>query len=179
MALPERPGPRIRHILFVCAGNLCRSPMAEGLFRKFLEQNGVPDVEVSSAGLIAFDGLKAASFSVLAAAERGIDIASHRSRPLTQAIMEKADLVLAMELDQVEEILSRTIGHEEKVHMVSSFSRKQLRLAEVDDPYGGPIEEYRACLDHLRELLEELFIALARGSEMGYIEVPGTTEGAR
>jgi len=171
-AVRDRSGPRIRHILFVCTGNLCRSPMAEGIFRRFLKKNNVEGVEVSSAGLFTYDGGEAEAFAVQAASERGIDLSPHRSRTLTLSLAEKAELILAMELDQVQDILSMCIGKEEKVGLLGSCSKRRRGLVEVKDPFGGTIEDHRACFEHLRELLEDLFISLARGSEKGYIEVP-------
>ncbi len=148
--------------------------MAEGIFGRFLERNAVEGVEVSSAGLITYDGSNAEALALQAAAERGIDLTSHRSRPLTSPLAEEADLIIAMELDQVHDILPMCAGQDEKVHLLGTFSRKRRGLIEVRDPFGGTIQDHRACFEHLRELLEDLFISLARGSKKGYIEVPVT-----
>jgi protein-tyrosine-phosphatase len=88
------------NILFVCLGNLCRSPMAEGIARGVIEDE-YPDmaheVRVSSAGVAAMDGGPATNEAVLAMSERGIDISGHRARRVTTSMVASSDLVLAME----------------------------------------------------------------------------------
>ena len=88
-----------RHLLFVCSGNLCRSPVAEALFRTRLASAG-REIAVASAGLIALPGESADETICLAAARRGLDLSGHRSRPLDPALLRWADLVLVMEDEQ-------------------------------------------------------------------------------
>jgi protein-tyrosine phosphatase len=84
-------------ILVVCSGNICRSPVAEGLLRRALERRlGVEAVTVSSAGTIAVDGGAASEGSVIAARERGVDIDPHRARLLTARLIGESDLCLCM-----------------------------------------------------------------------------------
>ena len=86
-------------VMFVCFGNLCRSPMAEGLAREViaLEHPRGGRVLVESAGLAAMDGERAAHEAVRTLAARGIDISGHRARTVTREMLARSDLVLAME----------------------------------------------------------------------------------
>ncbi|HHZ01170.1 MAG TPA: low molecular weight protein arginine phosphatase, partial [Tissierellia bacterium] len=68
------------NILFVCTGNTCRSPMAEGLFKDMLRKNNIENIKVSSAGLSVFPGEHVNEKAIRALKEKGIDISSHRAR---------------------------------------------------------------------------------------------------
>ena len=82
----------IRRVLVVCIGNICRSPMAEGLIRQ-----AVPGVQISSAGLSALVGHGADPIAVQIMSGIGVDISAHRARMLTDAIARDADLILVMD----------------------------------------------------------------------------------
>jgi protein-tyrosine phosphatase len=93
-------------ILVVCSGNICRSPVAEGLLRRALDRRfGERAPTVSSAGTIAMDGNAVSGGSVLAAGERGVDIATHRARLLTASLISGADLCLCMAAEHRDEIV--------------------------------------------------------------------------
>lgn len=84
-------------ILVICTGNVCRSPIAEGMLRAALERRfGDRSPTVTSAGTSGWDGSGAMAESVTAAAERGVDISGHRARRLTRGDVADADLVVAM-----------------------------------------------------------------------------------
>jgi protein-tyrosine phosphatase len=86
-------------ILIVCTGNICRSPMAEGLLRQLLAERGAGDVTVESAGVSGWQDQPATPEAVMAMQERGIDIAPHLARRLGRQMIESADLILAMTAD--------------------------------------------------------------------------------
>ncbi|EDT41375.1 low molecular weight protein-tyrosine-phosphatase [Burkholderia ambifaria] len=85
----------IKHLLVVCHGNVCRSPMAQGLFQRLL-----PDVSVSSAGLSARDGMAIDAVAAALLKAREIDMSGHRARRLDERMCSAADLILVMELEQ-------------------------------------------------------------------------------
>ena len=70
----------MKKIMFICSGNTCRSPLAEGLFKKYLKDNNMTDIQVGSAGVGAFPGDDVSINSILVAGSRGVDISDHRAR---------------------------------------------------------------------------------------------------
>ncbi len=149
-------------ILFVCTGNTCRSPLAEGLFRKFLADRLACSVEelpdrgytVLSAGLAAAEGGPAAPESVEVARMYGADLESHASQPLTDELLANADYVITMTQSHRDSILFARPDVAERVSLLSSLE------ADIADPIGGGWKEYVTCGEeiarHLQALLDEL-----------------------
>lgn len=134
-------------ILFVCTGNLCRSPMAAGLLQKRLEEQGLEDrYRVSSAGVWAVDDKPASSSAIAVMAERGIDISSHVARTVSAEDMAEADLVLVMSQEHAAFLKNTWPQYAWKIRRLSEMIGKR---KDVTDPYRGPIEDYRATADTL------------------------------
>jgi protein-tyrosine-phosphatase len=130
------------HILAVCTGNICRSPMAEGILKKLLKKGHA--AFVSSCGTHALQGNPASEFSVIASAENGIDISCHRARMLTPEIIGQSDIILCMERSHVEHVLSLDVSVHERVFNLAVFSGMR-KMKDIPDPYGCSLREYREC----------------------------------
>ena len=140
-------------VLFVCTGNICRSPTAEGVLRHKLAEAGLDGrVGVDSAGTIDFHaGDPPDPRAIKQAAQRGYDISAQRARQLRQADFADFDLILCM--DRVHE---RELGrlcppqHADRVKLFLDYAAVAGLPAEVPDPYYGGIEDY----DHALDLIE-------------------------
>ena len=141
-------------ILMVCTGNICRSPMAEGLLRQMLSKKQEAHVRVHSAGTHGLDDQPAASFAVQAAAEMGIDISGHRARSLDRDMVSKADLILVMEPFH-HEIIARAVPSQSpgKLQLLADFE-KPWQSDTIDDPYNRSLKVYRACIKRIQHCLE-------------------------
>lgn len=133
-------------VLFLCTGNTCRSPMAEGLFRSFLEERGREDIAVSSAGLAAHPGAPASENAVAVMAEQGIDLSHHRARLATKELLQKADRIVCM-----------TESHRNALISLGVDSGKIIVMpGGVTDPFGGSVDRYRSCRNAIAAAFPEL-----------------------
>ncbi len=148
-------------ILAVCTGNICRSPMAEGILRGML--SACRDITISSAGTHAVEGNPASEFAVIASFEQGVDISGHRARVLTPDMIKRSHVILCMEPSHIEWVISADVHASERVFNVAKFSGGKKRNA-IDDPYGCSLREYRQCFLDLRLCLDNFI-----GREKGYL----------
>lgn len=139
-------------ILFVCTGNLCRSPMAEVLLRHRLVQEGLGSWRVESAGTWAQNDQPASGYAVQVMAERGLDLHTHRSKPIDRQMIQEADLVLVMTRHHAEALRSEFPDFRNKVWLLSQMDGN--RICDVNDPYGGSLIEYQYCAAELENLIQ-------------------------
>lgn len=140
-------------VLFVCTGNICRSPMAEGVFRQLARQAGLEDiVTAASAGTHGYHiGEPADRRAVTAAARRGVDISDLRASQICAQDLEQADLVLAMDWDNLS-VLQRSIGkhHRHKIQLLMRFA-SDYDSATIPDPFYGGSTAFEQALDYIED----------------------------
>ena len=144
-----------KNILFVCTGNICRSPMAEGLFRHFTRNRN--DLTVGSAGIGAVPGQTPSLPAVQALRSEGIDIARYRSRKLTADLVEKAAFIFAMTRMHLDAILVMFPEAADKTFLVCEFNNELSRVSiDIPDPIGMGLETYARCRDVIKKALPSI-----------------------
>ena len=145
------------HILFVCTGNTCRSPLAEGILKNLLKSKGIEHIEVSSAGTAGLDNFPASENAVLAAKVWDVDISGHRSRPMNSRVIESADLILAMSPEHVNYILKLSPKAKNRTYLIKGFPTPFSPSQEgIRDPIGGPLDLYNQTYLELDEILRRI-----------------------
>ena len=136
-------------VLFVCMGNICRSPTAQGVFARLVEDHGLADfIVIDSAGTHAYHiGEPPDARASAAAMNRGIDLSSQRARRVSPEDFERFDYVLAMDSDNYE-ILAASCpsGFESRLRLFLEFA-PDLDAREVPDPYYGGTSGFERVLD--------------------------------
>jgi RpiB/LacA/LacB family sugar-phosphate isomerase len=140
----------MKTVLFVCTGNICRSPMAEGLFRH--ATRGRTDCRVLSAGVGALEGQPPSSHAVRALNELGIDISQLRSRMLTSELVEEADYIFGMTHSHVDQVNLLFPQAAEKTFLLREFDETLDEFEkDISDPIGGSYETYAYCRDQIEQ----------------------------
>ncbi|MGQ9660763.1 MAG: L-threonylcarbamoyladenylate synthase [Kiritimatiellia bacterium] len=150
--LPPRNDSKRKLIVFVCTGNVCRSPMAEYLFRTKMGNDS--EWDATSAGILAGTGLPPSEAAVTVMSEIGIDLSSHRSRPFTHELANAAELIVVMTSSQREQIRALFPDAGGKVRLLKSFGTAS--EGDIDDPIGLPVEVYRAVRNEINASLDTL-----------------------
>jgi len=149
----------LKKILFVCSGNTCRSPLAEGIAKKVFSQGKQFNSRISSAGSSALEGLPASALAVKVAQANSLDLSNHKSRLLSRDLVKEADLIVAMAANHRE-----TVGVIEPLalaytYLLTDFCEEE---GDIKDPLGmgiGTYEEIYAviekCVRAMRDDLED------------------------
>lgn len=147
--MTDTPTPGPVRVLFVCMGNICRSPTAEGVFRQLLAEHGLQErVEIDSAGTGSWHvGRPPDARAREAASRRGIDISALRGRQVCHADFEYFDYIVAMDRANIASLreLANPVDHQ-KLHLMMSFD-DAFGEEEVPDPYYGGDSGFDRVLD--------------------------------
>jgi glycine hydroxymethyltransferase len=156
----------MKTILFICTGNICRSPMAEGMFRHAVQGRG--NYQVLSAGLGAMEGQPPSAHAVQAVKELGIDISNQRSRMLTPELVEQADFIFGMTHSHIDTVMLLYPQAAEKTFLLREFDETlDWYEKDISDPIGGSYEVYLNCRDQIEQGIVSLLRFVERGQTVG------------
>ena len=162
MAMPTR-------VLFVCMGNICRSPMAHGVFRHLVRQGGLTDVvTVDSAGTHAFhQGEQPDRRAQAAATKRGYDLKDMTARKISAEDFENYDMILAMDWDNLSLLQQQSHKrHHHKIQLLMRFAGEH-ESATVPDPYQGATQAFELALDYIEDACSGLLeVARRRATQV-------------
>lgn len=140
-------------IVFICTGNTCRSPMAEGLF-KAMDGENKTGLKAVSAGVFTVDNLPASEYAITASGELGADISNHKSQVINDSIINDAKYIVCMTASHYDKILEKYPDVNDKLFT--------LMPADVDDPYGGTLDDYRKCASQIQKGISSIIERLKK-----------------
>ena len=142
-------------VLFVCTGNICRSPMAEGLLRHILPERLKSKVTVSSAGTHAVAGNPAEPLADLAAQERGFALSAHQAAAVEPEMLAATDMILVMEKLHAIAVKGMLPAKQGRVRLLGEYHPSG-EVVEIPDPYGGNLAQYRRSLKLIDQCVSSL-----------------------
>jgi len=156
--------PQARSFVTVCFGNIMRSPMAAEMLKRELAKAGIKNGTVCSAGLHACEGRAAHPWALEASRELGAPLDEHRAHALKPRMVEEADAILAMDYENLAELLTQYPQAKDKIFMLSAYAEGPLRCREIPDPYFGDVAETRRCYAVLQTCVRNLVASLSHES---------------
>ncbi len=152
------------NVVFICMGNICRSPTAEGVFRHVVKERNLQDViKIDSAGTHAYHiGEPPDSRSQATAKSRGVDLSAQRARKVEAIDFERFDYVIAMDRSNYENLKAlATVEQQEKLHLFMNFTN-EWDNAEVPDPYYGGGDGFKNVFDMVQSASEGLLEVIVK-----------------
>jgi protein-tyrosine phosphatase len=152
---------KIARVLFVCHGNIMRSPVAEAMLQRELPKLGAGSLKVSSAGLHAVAGRSADPRALTVSREFGVSLVQHRAQSLTASLVDTTDLVVVMDTANAAEFLLLYPREKAKLFFLRQFSRQNPKGRDIPDPYPGDEDDMRRCCGVIEDCVAGLADKLA------------------
>ncbi|MGE3164607.1 MAG: low molecular weight protein-tyrosine-phosphatase [Planctomycetota bacterium] len=156
------------HVCFVCSGNVCRSPFAEGLLRHETVRRGWSDsVTVTSAGTFGIVDRTAHPWMLEEARRRGFDLDPHRSRAVKASHLRECDYILGFSREHVAELRELLPDLQERVYLLGAFPLHDADGPEIADPIRRGEADFVECVDAIRVALDRLLQELGKRLQGG------------
>ncbi len=150
-------------ILFVCTGNMCRSPIAEGIMKKKIEEEFTGSekdfIVIHSCGIYAYEGNKPSENAVKISKQNNTDISQVRSKSITKLLVEESDVILVMSVEHLNFIHDNFFSAKNKTHLLKLFGENRLpQMSDsIPDPMGFTIEYYAKTYLEIKKAIEKIF----------------------
>jgi protein-tyrosine phosphatase len=144
-------------ILFVCTGNVCRSPLGEGYLKHLLSRNGQNGVEVSSAGIAALVGAPPFECAMEVAQKHGFDISEHVARQITGPLIEEIDRIFCMESWQANIVREMDPKRAKRVMLLGSYHPDNSPQFQIPDPVDFTVPETLITFDLIKPSIENFY----------------------
>jgi len=158
----------VASIIFICTGNMCRSPMAEGLLRTRLSELDRPDILVSSMGTHAQTEQKATDYAITVCSEKNIDITRHLSRHLDPLELKESDLIFVMEPVHKDFLNTFFPQVSDRTFFLGSWPGPDNKKGIIKDPVGSSLENYRKTFrilsDHIERITPFILLRFSKGN---------------
>jgi len=150
-----------KNVLFVCTANQCRSPMAMVLFKDLIARSEEKENnwQIGSAGVRGVSGLPATREAILVMSEMGLDLLNHRSRPITESLINEFNLILCMKKDHVDSIKQDFPTAKNKVYLLSEMADQD---QDINDPVNLPMDAYRHTVSEILDFLKKGFSKIVK-----------------
>jgi protein-tyrosine-phosphatase len=158
--------------LFICFGNLMRSPMAEAMLKHVLAERGIEGAVVRSAGLHALNGREAHPWALAVSQELGIPLDQHRAQLLTPELVSSSDLIFAMDFENLAELQTLYPEARHKILLLSHYAQGSQRDREIPDPYFGDMDTTRRCYAVIRTCIDNLANKIGSSRELKVVLSP-------
>lgn len=149
-----------KSILFICKGNICRSPYAGEYLQKIGRERNLGGIRSSSAGLLVRVSIPSPDLAIRVAMTLGVELEDHRSKPVTADMVENTDMIFTMEHRQAEIMRKSFPDHVRKIFLLPLFDTKPPQAGDyafrynITDPYGGSEKDFLECFRRIERSIE-------------------------